>query len=129
MSKAITDENLSKINSAIQSGKMRIALPLVGYKQGLSRGMQGEIEKRILEEEEVSPHEFRVGKMPEISCKGGLRVASTCIHGFRLDGVSESSEAQHENEARISFMLHRGSYASVLLRELMKPEDPIHEGF
>jgi tRNA(Glu) U13 pseudouridine synthase TruD len=29
----------------------------------------------------------------------------------------------------LSFMLLRGSYATVLLREIMKPENPIKAGF
>ena len=129
MFKVVTGENLSEINSSIQLGKMRIALPLIGYKQSPSRGMQGEIEKRVLDEEGVSPKEFYVAKMPEVSSKGGLRVASTPIESFCVNKVSENSEVLHGNEAKVSFMLHRGSYATMLLREIMKPKDLIWEGF
>ena len=32
-------------------------------------------------------------------------------------------------QAELSFMLLRGSYATVLLREIMKPSDPLEAGF
>jgi len=34
-----------------------------------------------------------------------------------------------ENQVRLSFMLLRGSYATMLLREIMKSPEPIAAGF
>src|SRR3972149_2703691 len=41
-----------------------VALPLIGYRQGISGGLQGEIEKTLLEEEVVPPDKFKIPAMP-----------------------------------------------------------------
>jgi len=38
-------------------------------------------------------------------------------------------DADNGAVANFKFTLHRGSYATVLLREFMKPEDPASSGF
>ncbi|MEM3566482.1 MAG: tRNA pseudouridine(13) synthase TruD [Candidatus Bathyarchaeia archaeon] len=120
---------LSKINSAMASGKMRLAIPLVGYKQSLSKGVQGEIEKRILEEEGITLESFKVKGMPELSLKGGLRTALTTLKNFKVEEIAKDLANPRKNMVRISFTLHRGSYATAFLRELMKPRNPIKAGF
>ncbi|MEM3701026.1 MAG: tRNA pseudouridine(13) synthase TruD, partial [Candidatus Bathyarchaeia archaeon] len=116
-------------NSAIASGKMRLAIPLVGFRQRLTEGVQGEIEKQILEEEGIAPENFKIKEMPELSLKGGLRTALTTLKDFRVDEISRDHANPRRNMAKISFTLHRGSYATILLRELMKPRNPIKAGF
>ncbi|MEM4712994.1 MAG: tRNA pseudouridine(13) synthase TruD, partial [Candidatus Bathyarchaeia archaeon] len=120
---------LSEINNAIASGKMRLAIPLVGFRQHLSGGAQGEIEKKILEEEGIAPENFKIKGMPELNLKGGLRTALTTSKDFKVEEISEDSANPQKNMVKISFNLHRGSYATVFLRELMKPRNPIKAGF
>ncbi|MCJ7767288.1 tRNA pseudouridine(13) synthase TruD, partial [Candidatus Bathyarchaeota archaeon] len=109
-----------------KTGKMRLAVPLVGFKQRPMLGRQGIIEKQILEEEGVSIEDFRVTALPEVTEKGRLRTAATPINEFSL---KELTHEQDKGIARVAFMLYRGSYATVLLREIMKPVDVISQGF
>jgi tRNA pseudouridine13 synthase len=129
MSKLVTDRNLAEINSAIQAGKMRLAFPLVGFKQRFSLGVQGENEKHILEEEDVNPQEFKIKTMPEVSSRGGLRTAATPLNNFSLQETPVDSTKPSRRKAKVNFTLNRGSYATIVLRELMKPRDPIKSGF
>jgi len=122
-------EKLSEINSAIASGKLCLALPLAGFRQRLSGGFQGEIEKQILEEEGITLENFKVKGMPELSLKGGLRTALTALKDFRIEEISKDPFSPRKNMVKISFTLHRGSYATIFLRELMKPRNPIKAGF
>jgi tRNA pseudouridine13 synthase len=122
-------ENLSEINALVKAGRMRVTLPLVGIKQSLSQGVMGHIEKQVLEEESVETGSFRVDEVPEISRRGGLRAVVTPIRDFKLLGTSASAALQKAHQADLSFMLLRGSYATVLLREIMKPSDPIKAHF
>lgn len=115
-----------EVNDKIKAGRMRLAIPLVGFKQRPMMGTQGEIEKQILEAEGVSKEDFKVTAMPEVAEKGKLRTAATPINEF---SVEETSPSQAGNVARVAFMLHRGSYATVLLREIMKPVDVVSQGF
>ena len=127
--KTVNIENRSEINNSIRSGKLRLAIPLIGYKQHLSQGVQGEIEKRVLEEEDVSPSEFRISAMPEINTKGRLRAAITPINNFTTDETSRGANRPSGQEIGVTFMLYRGSYATILLREIMKPKNMIKQGF
>jgi tRNA pseudouridine13 synthase len=105
------------------------ALPLIGYQQRISTGKQGEIEKRILEDEEVQFNSFKIPLMPEISSKGRLRTALTPLVDFKVDESSEDEVNPGKRKKSLSFALMKGSYATVLLRELMKPENPIEAGY
>ncbi len=129
MFKTATADNLSDINKAIETGKMRLALPLIGYKQRPSQGTQGEIEKLILEAESVKPEDFRIKALPEASSKGELRTATTPINNFTLEQITEQPSDHSKHKVMLSFALLRGSYATVVLREIMKPQDLIHVGF
>jgi tRNA(Glu) U13 pseudouridine synthase TruD len=60
---------------------------------------------------------------------GELRAIISPIRNFRLHGVSASADNLKEHQAELGFMLLRGSYATMLLRELMKPRNPISAGF
>ena len=121
--------SLAEINESIKTGRVRVALPLVGFGQRLSEGEMGRIESRILEEECVKREAFKVQKIPRISGKGELRSVVSPIRDFKRECISHDEESIRERKIRISFMLLRGSYATMLLREIMKPSDPIAAGF
>ena len=53
MAKIVTAETVAEVNEQIKAGKMRVALPIVGVKQKLSQGVMGQIEKEVLEQEEI----------------------------------------------------------------------------
>ena len=121
--------SLAEINELIKTGRMRVALPLVGFGQRLSEGEMGQIENRIQQEEQVERESFRVQKMPRISGKGELRSVVSPIRDFKLEFIAHDEESVADRKVRMSFMLLRGSYATMLLREIMKPPDPIAAGF
>jgi tRNA pseudouridine13 synthase len=129
VSKVVTSENLEEIRSKMLAGKFRLAIPLVGYRQRCSSGKQGEIEKQILEKEDVSPNEFRTTLMPEVSAYGGLRAATSSIIDFCVEKITPNEQNPRRNDVDVAFKLFRGSYATALLREIMKPKDIIAEGF
>jgi tRNA pseudouridine13 synthase len=118
-----TGEYTMKVN-----GEERFALPLIGYRQSLSSGEQGEIEKKILEMEGIESERFKVPGMEKISSSGGLRSALTYVIGFKMESTQDSASPERRMIG-LKFDLRKGSYATVVLREIMKPEDPIAAGF
>lgn len=120
---------LSEINDSIKQGKMRVAIPLVGFKQHLSRGAMEEIGDGILEEEDVKLENFKIALMPEVSERGGLRTVITPLKNFSLQKISCDTNNPQKYQAKLCFTLFRGSYATTLLREIMKPRNPIKAGF
>ncbi len=129
MHKVVRHENLSEVNAAIKSGKMKLALPLIGFRQATSAGDQGMIEAEILEDESVYPSDFRINSLPEASSRGEIRVAMASLNDFSIDEISRPDSDSTMQEAKLSFMLQRGSYATVFLRELGKSPDPIQGGY
>jgi tRNA pseudouridine13 synthase len=129
MYKIVRAETLAEVNEAIKAGRMLLAFPLIGFKQKPSQGVQGEIERQILEEEGITPSNFKINFMSEISPKGELRTALTPIGNFQLKEISADSANPSKNMVKLSFMLHRGSYATILLREVMKPRNLLRAGF
>jgi tRNA pseudouridine13 synthase len=108
---------------------LRLAIPLLGYRHKHSIGVNEEIEKQILEEEDISMSDFKVHAAPEVSLKGKLRAAIAPLNDFRLETVRSDSTEPADLEANMHFTLYRGSYATVVLRELMKPHNLVKDGF
>lgn len=123
--------NIKAMNDEIKGGRMALGIPLVGPKQPLSRGLQGEIEREILEEEGISPEDFGGARMIKVNILGGLRPALAKVIGLKVN-VMEDERETGRRAAIFNFTLPRGSYATILLREYMKPstdEQLIGSGF
>ncbi len=128
MFKITTAETMAEINKQIKAGKLRIALPLVGARQKLSEGVMGEIEKDVLEKENIQTDKLRINALSTVVRKGGLRTAVTPIKNFNVKNVSVNKKSIG-SQADLTFMLLRGSYATIAVREFMKPSNPITANF
>jgi tRNA pseudouridine13 synthase len=86
----------------------------------------------ILEEEGVKPSWFYLKEADEFSNEGGFRHAPLLV-GETAQAVIEAEAEEEKKQAgrktRLTFSLGRGEYATTLLRELLKPEDPLAAGF
>jgi len=125
----VASSSIRDVKRALSRGEVRLALPVIGFKQPASGGVQGELEREILEAESVAPPDFRVGHMPETSAPGGLRAALTSIANLSIEEPVRDHANTSKRTVSLNFMLQRGSYATVLLREFMKPRNPIKAGF
>jgi tRNA pseudouridine13 synthase len=128
IAKIATAETITEINDRVKAGRMRVGLPIIGEKQKLSQGVMGQIEKEVLEEEDVNLDNFHVNVLSKVGGRGGLRAAITLMKEFKVQNVSPI-DGNGVCQAELSFVLLRGSYATVLLREIMKPPDPLEVGF
>jgi tRNA pseudouridine13 synthase len=121
--KAVTAQTLEDVNRQVAAGKLRVALPIVGAKQKLSGGVMGEIEADALAVEGVGDEERSwLNELSRAGGRGGLRTTVAPVKDFSLNAAGG-------NSAQVTFMLLRGCYATVLLRELMKPTGPVKAGF
>ncbi|MEM2342008.1 MAG: tRNA pseudouridine(13) synthase TruD [Candidatus Bathyarchaeia archaeon] len=112
--------NVKAINDELKRGRVALGIPLVGPRQPLSEGLQGEIEREILEEEDVSQEDFKGAGMIKVNVSGGLRLALAKIIGLKVD-ILDDIETPGRKAATFNFMLLRGAYATILLREYIKP--------
>ena len=104
------------IGKYVKGMDQNLALPFVGYSYYKKTRFDFQISK-ILQQEEISPKDFFIKEMQEVSSEGGFRQAA--IHC--------TDYSSHGNV--VEFSLSRGSFATILLREIMKPDDPIFAGF
>ena len=94
------------------------AMHLPGYSL---KPTEGRIERNLLlimKEENISPKDFYLKEMQELSEEGGFRQLPLLVNDF-----------SYSDNLLINFKIPIGSYATILLRELMKPMDPIKSGF
>ena len=94
----------------------RLAIPLIGHSYYKKSRFDYYI-KKILDDELLTPKDFFIKDFQEISIDGGFRNASINYLNFDID------------ENLIKFQLSRGSYATIVLREILKPENPLDCGF
>ena len=93
-----------------------LAIPFVGYSYYKKTRFDYQISK-ILESEEISPKDFFIKEMQEVSNEGGFRQAAMSCSNYSSEGNA------------LEFTLSRGSFATILLREIIKPQDPLNSGF
>jgi tRNA pseudouridine13 synthase len=94
------------------------AMHLPGYSFKPTEGRFESNLSLIMKEENISPKDFYLKEMQELSVEGGFRQLPLLVNDF-----------SYSNNLLISFKIPIGSYATILLRELMKPVDPIKSGF
>jgi tRNA pseudouridine13 synthase len=115
----LTFGRIRKFNPSIDRKTSLIpALRLAGYSFQSGKGRFELSTKKIMDEENVTPRDFYIKEMQELSDQGGFRQALLCCRDFAYKGSLDTY-----------FKLPKGSYATTLLREIMKPEDPVKAGF
>ena len=85
--------------------------PLYGYKMSLPCGKVREVEERVLSAEGLRLESFRIP--PLVKMEGARRALCVPIESPRVEAVASGLQ--------VSFALPRGSYATVVLDELLKP--------
>jgi len=94
------------------------AIRLIGYTFQPGKGRFDKITEEIMSNEGITSREFYIKEMQELSAQGGFRQAPLWSKDFTFRG-----------SLTVCFKLPKGSYATTLLRELIKPDDPVRAGF
>ena len=108
----VTESTLEKRRQQVAKNEYALAIPSPGYSTRLPPSQQSDLVKEVLESEGVSLIEFRNSEMKSLDAPGGLHRASIILTDW-------DSKAQDDN-LLVRFSLRKGSYATVVLRELMK---------
>ena len=109
------------IGKYVQGSDQNLALPFVGYSYYKKTRFDHYI-SQVLQQEEISPRDFFIKEMQEVSSEGGFRQAAIQCSDY-------SSSILDDGGSIVGFSLSRGSFATILLREIMKPDDPMIAGF
>lgn len=85
--------------------------PLYGRKLSMPRGLPGEMEQRVLDEEGLALEDWRVRGLKLKGARRALRIPLRDV------------ESRYDDGLLLSFALPPGGYATVVLRELLKADD------
>ncbi|MCK4973372.1 MAG: tRNA pseudouridine(13) synthase TruD, partial [Candidatus Heimdallarchaeota archaeon] len=110
LQKSITGET-------VKNGK--IYAPIIGRKTVLSGDVKN-IYEEILNEEEIEMNLFQNQIVQKIGGQGTFRTISLLPNNLQIENVQEDEINSTKTKAEISFKIPKGSYATELLREIMK---------
>ena len=123
LEKSLSGEKVWVIEDPLNS-KLRKTVPvapLVGYRYKDFSSDCGKLIYKIMKEEDILPRDFIIKQFPELSLAGGFREIS--MVPWRLE-----TKAVEDGSIIVRFTLNRGCYASIFIREVMKPYDPVKIG-
>ena len=123
------ESNVDLLNEGIARGEMILVLNVFGYGTVIQEGPQGDIEREVLREEGVSLELFRSVHMPEVATRGTYRRACFKPEGLEIRGPAADELSPGSLKVTFEFTLAKGLYATMVLREFMKPRDVIAAGF
>ncbi|NMA44804.1 MAG: tRNA pseudouridine(13) synthase TruD [Candidatus Diapherotrites archaeon] len=104
----------------LEEGEVTALLP--GYESEFAKGIQGEIEQKILQEENMELKNFKVDRIAEISSQGSRKKISLKPQNMYLDKIGEDEFNEGKKYATIKFYLTKGNYATTIMQELIKEE-------
>ncbi|NHI83905.1 MAG: tRNA pseudouridine(13) synthase TruD [Candidatus Thorarchaeota archaeon] len=107
-----TQKNLASRVESVAAGCFGLAAPLPGYATKTPSSVQTEMLLQILKEEGIHLLDFKNREMRALDSSGGFHLVS--IRPQALEASCSGSEL------RLRFRLRKGSYATVILREIMK---------
>jgi tRNA pseudouridine13 synthase len=110
----VTRDNLEKACRNADEQKAFVSGLLYGTESGFAEGPMGEIEKGIVEREDIGNMDFQIVGLREASSKGTRRELLSPYKDLKMEF--------EEGAAKFSFSLNKGCYATALMREFMKAE-------
>ncbi|MHA2432294.1 MAG: tRNA pseudouridine(13) synthase TruD, partial [Candidatus Thorarchaeota archaeon] len=113
----VTEQNLESREELVRSGEYGLAAPLPGYSTKTPPSVQSELLQRLLKDEDLTLEEFRNPERKALDSPGGLHLISIVLPQIEARCVND--------HLVLEFRLRKGSYATVVMRELMK-NHPIH---
>jgi tRNA pseudouridine13 synthase len=110
----VTEANLVKMGKRVKEGKGFVSALVIGTDAELAGGVQGEIEREVVEAElgSIDRGRFVIPEIPRLTTKGLRREI--------LSPLKDAVVRETEGGLVLEFELNKGCYATSLLRELFK---------
>ncbi len=96
---------------------------LPGIRAKPATGLPGDIEQKVLDREGVTPSLFSGVKINELASWGMRKPIVLRAHEFKLGKIVPDELYEGKTRATVTFWLDKGTYATTVLRELLKNED------
>lgn len=109
------------LKEAISLNRARIVIPLIGYDTKMEEfPLMNELLREILIEEGITRKIFENSMLVNFDFKGTFRSMIVKPIGLKLLEFGRDSVFKKKYKLKLEFSLKKGSYATMLLRELMK---------
>ena len=108
----VSSINIDAVNRQIAMGNGFVSGALFGSDSVYAGGLQGKIEEDVVANNHLSAQDFIVPEIAECSSTGSRREILAPVKSIRMH--------EEGNDLLLEFSLFRGSYATSLLREIMK---------
>ncbi|MFW6305280.1 MAG: tRNA pseudouridine(13) synthase TruD [Candidatus Saliniplasma sp.] len=108
----VSEKNIDKASKMVRAGKAYVSGPLIGCHTEFSGGIQGEFEKKLMEEESLEKEDFVIPKLTSLSSTGTRREMFSKVKDLKWN--------PDRGGLKLEFSLNKGCYATTLLREFMK---------
>jgi len=118
----VSKSNIDKVNLQISKRKAAVSGILFGSDTVFSEGEMGEIEHKIVEQENIDPRDFIIPEIPQISSYGSRHPLLSSVNNIDFELVDDELY-NGKNALILKFELKKGCYATSLLREFMKTDD------
>jgi len=102
-----------------------VYLHLFGVRSEFSKGLAGELEKEIIKKENISFKDFYNKEYSVLSSKGEFRKIKTSVNDLKVLSIEDDVDNEDLDDPlmlSLSFVLDKGQYATVALREIIKKE-------
>tara|TARA_B110000003_G_scaffold179504_1_gene178812 strand:- start:753 stop:2150 length:1398 start_codon:yes stop_codon:yes gene_type:complete len=133
----VSETNLERCRRNCSLGRLAVTGLLPGNDVIIANGRPGEIEKKALMTTNLDSIKWRIPAIPRLTTSGTRRPLSVMFRDFSIEEVPEIPETSvsrrwedgpnsgdlwnHEGaNMRVKFILPPGTYATVLMRELMR---------
>ncbi|MHA1104787.1 MAG: tRNA pseudouridine(13) synthase TruD [Promethearchaeota archaeon] len=109
------------LKEAIRLNRAHIVIPLVGYDTKMDDyPLMNKFFEDVLNEEKIDSTIFKCELFRQYEFKGAHRAMVIKLSDAKILEVSKDDIFQDKQKVKIEFSLPRGSYATMVLRELMK---------
>ena len=104
--------NEDTIQKDLDNFTLNPTAPLLGSKVPFAEGIQGDIERKVIEEENIDKESFECPKTPKLGSHGVRRSIRFKIEDTNVEELDDGIS--------VEFFIPRGCYATAVLREIMK---------
>lgn len=108
----VTEKTLEERTQQVTEGKYGLAMIVPGYSSKTPPSLQSEIVSKILESENIRFAQFRNTQNKNLDSPGGLHLVSIRIPDLQIECT--------DDYMGLTFSLRKGSYATIVMREIMK---------
>jgi tRNA pseudouridine13 synthase len=119
---AVSIGNVTKVNAQIRQRKAAVTGVLYGSDSVLAEGPMGEIERAVIAEERLTARDFIIPEIPYLSSSGARRPLLCPLQSIE-HRLGDDTTNQGSKALALSFTLSKGSYATSLLREILKARE------